>query len=318
MAMIYDEISLEYWKNNKKKIGSSKSFTCKHKGYIYGDDMKCFKIEFVYVKDDEEYVYSGKHDGPKWAYFEMVEAACNQLPNTLNQFLNNAAEKFRIYTAEQVASFTSQKRNSTRIKDDSCMIDVNGTPYYVANNLKVCEYFNSASINVDSSELRNWFIRIYFNDDDIVKTMEDTDETEILDIEKSSFELRVHQVPKSSKEKTIQNNRTTITNVDFSKVNAEKKRVGDVGEAMVLNYEKKRLMDAGKSELAEKVEHVSVTQGDGLGYDIKSYQEDGTPLYIEVKTTKQNIKADFYLSKREKNVANLMYEYSGSVVKTKI
>ena len=45
----------------------------------------------------------------------------------------------------------------------------------------------------------------------------------------------------------------------------------------------------GRPDLAEKVIHVSQIEGDGAGYDIKSFHEDGTVKYIEVKTTRGGI-----------------------------
>ena len=46
--MLFDEISLRYWNENKKKVGSSKSYSCSHNGYVYGDDMQCTKIDYVF------------------------------------------------------------------------------------------------------------------------------------------------------------------------------------------------------------------------------------------------------------------------------
>ena len=77
------------------------------------------------------------------------------------------------------------------------------------------------------------------------------------------------------------------------------KQLGDLGEELVLRYEKKKLIDIGKTDLANAVEHVSKTQGDGTGYDIKSFNSDGKDIYIEVKTTKLGIDTEFYMSPNE-------------------
>ena len=116
MPRIFDEISLQFWDTNKKQVGSSKSYTCYHEGYIYGDEMSFENIEYVYRKDGQEEHYTGVKNGPKWAYFAFVQAACSKSEITLQNFLTNAAEKFRIYTEAQVQSFSIQKKNSTRIK----------------------------------------------------------------------------------------------------------------------------------------------------------------------------------------------------------
>ena len=51
--------------------------------------------------------------------------------------------------------------------------------------------------------------------------------------------------------------------------------------------------------LANRIEHVSRTRGDGLGYDILSYESDGRERLIEVKTTSFGAMTPFYASRRE-------------------
>jgi hypothetical protein len=75
--------------------------------------------------------------------------------------------------------------------------------------------------------------------------------------------------------------------------------VGRMGESIALEYERWRLIKAGKGGLADRVEWVSETKGDGLGYDILSHNDDGTDRYIEVKTTKLTKEAPFYFSSLE-------------------
>lgn len=57
-----DEISLEYWKINCEKVGSSKSFCCRHNGLTYGDNMKMIadEILFVYKDHGTEYECRGE------------------------------------------------------------------------------------------------------------------------------------------------------------------------------------------------------------------------------------------------------------------
>ena len=42
-----------------------------------------------------------------------MEKACSLSSKTFSNFINNQAEKFRIYTEQQVATFTSQKSRIT-------------------------------------------------------------------------------------------------------------------------------------------------------------------------------------------------------------
>jgi hypothetical protein len=60
--------------------------------------------------------------------------------------------------------------------------------------------------------------------------------------------------------------------------------IGDRGEYFAYRYEKQRLRKAGKGTLAEKVDWIS-RRAVGKGYDIKSYESDGSPRLIEVKST---------------------------------
>src|SRR5690606_19592288 len=63
--------------------------------------------------------------------------------------------------------------------------------------------------------------------------------------------------------------------------------------------EKWRLINIGKESLADKIEWVAKTQGDGLGYDILSKNANGTDRFIEVKTTKLGKDAPIFFSKTE-------------------
>ena len=55
----------------------------------------------------------------------------------------------------------------------------------------------------------------------------------------------------------------------------------------------------GRADLAEQVRHVSVLEGDGAGYDILSFDQQGQPNYIEVKTTTGARESDFFVSAAE-------------------
>jgi hypothetical protein len=74
--------------------------------------------------------------------------------------------------------------------------------------------------------------------------------------------------------------------VDFLERETRNRSLGQAGEELVLRYEHERLWRAGHKALADRIEHVSKTQGDGLGYDVLSYEERGEPRLIEVKTTR--------------------------------
>ena len=75
--------------------------------------------------------------------------------------------------------------------------------------------------------------------------------------------------------------------------------VGKSGEEIALEFERWRLITAGKESLADKVEWVSQTQGDGLGFDIRSWSENGKDRFIEVKSTKLTKEAPIFFTNSE-------------------
>ena len=86
---------------------------------------------------------------------------------------------------------------------------------------------------------------------------------------------------------------------DYLEREAANQSLGSAGEEFVLRFEHWRLVASGYEELAERVEHVSKTQGDGLGFDILSFNLDGSERFIEVKTTTFGRETPFFLSDRE-------------------
>ena len=76
----------------------------------------------------------------------------------------------------------------------------------------------------------------------------------------------------------------------------ENKRIGDLGELLVLQYEQEKLKSLG---ISKQPEHKSKSEGDGLGYDILSYNENGKEIFIEVKTTVRNYDTPFFITRNE-------------------
>lgn len=86
---------------------------------------------------------------------------------------------------------------------------------------------------------------------------------------------------------------------DYAAREASNRKLGEAGELLVLGYERQRLIMAGCHHLADRVEHVAKTKGDGLGYDIHSYEPNGRDRLIEVKTTAFAKETPFYASHNE-------------------
>lgn len=102
------------------------------------------------------------------------------------------------------------------------------------------------------------------------------------------------------KEKT---RRFTARKVDWEKVRDRNNEIGDQGEEFVLEYEIDRLVQTlsmKRAKATQNVQHLSRLQGDGLGYDISSINDDGSPRYIEVKTTSGDFSQPFFMSENER------------------
>lgn len=85
---------------------------------------------------------------------------------------------------------------------------------------------------------------------------------------------------------------------------ARNRRLGRAGELLVLRAEKDRLVAAGRDDLSAKVAHVAAIEGDGAGYDIKSFTIDGEVRHLEVKTTRSGPASAFYISPNEVAFSN--------------
>ena len=90
-----------------------------------------------------------------------------------------------------------------------------------------------------------------------------------------------------------------LPNVNYLEREFRNRSLGAAGEQFVVNYERARLAHAGQERLVDDVEWVSRTRGDGLGYDVLSFEESGQERYIEVKTTRYGKQTPFFISPNE-------------------
>ncbi|UYO56248.1 DUF3883 domain-containing protein [Rhodopseudomonas palustris] len=79
--------------------------------------------------------------------------------------------------------------------------------------------------------------------------------------------------------------------------------LGKAGEELVVYTERRRLQAFGRHDLAKDVRWVSDLDGDGAGYDIRSFEPDGQLRLLEVKTTCGNERTPFWITRRECEVA---------------
>jgi hypothetical protein len=88
--------------------------------------------------------------------------------------------------------------------------------------------------------------------------------------------------------------------IDFAGRDARNRQLGELGEQFVVELEKQRLNEHGRDDLANRIEWISQTRGDGIGFDILSFDEkDDSERFIEVKTTGLGKFFPFYVSSTE-------------------
>lgn len=86
---------------------------------------------------------------------------------------------------------------------------------------------------------------------------------------------------------------------DYIEQEARNRSLGLAGEEFVVQFEHWRLIEQKQQRLADRVEHVARTKGDGLGYDVLSFDASGKERFIEVKTTSFGKDTPFFVSQRE-------------------
>tara|TARA_Y100000590_G_C15688273_1_gene1002451 strand:+ start:571 stop:2037 length:1467 start_codon:yes stop_codon:yes gene_type:complete len=178
---------------------------------------------------------------------------------------------------KEIHLFEEVEKNSGYMKyiDQLVLVDIN--------------YYRNKDDNGDEREAFQFVL---------LSTTKETLELNKNEIERGSLILKPDKPPTSSIIKTKRKFKGRKP-INYVKKTIKDKKVGYIGEVLVLNYEKEKLSKVSRKDLANKVEHTSQTVGDGTGYDIKSYDEKGNVMYIEVKTTQEGLKSDFFMSPKE-------------------
>jgi len=95
-----------------------------------------------------------------------------------------------------------------------------------------------------------------------------------------------------------------VRKFDPAERDARNRSLGKEGELLVFEHERQRLESSERPDLARKVEWTSQERGDGAGFDIASFEIDGRPRLIEVKTTNGSATTPFYLSENERSFSD--------------
>lgn len=120
--------------------------------------------------------------------------------------------------------------------------------------------------------------------------------------------LAIQVAPPVSEERGSRINEELATNRvsvrrNYLEIEARNRSLGRAGEELVMQFEHQRLWAAGRRKLADRIDHVALSQGDGLGYDILSFETDGRERLIEVKTTRFGPLTPFFASRNEVSVS---------------
>jgi hypothetical protein len=97
--------------------------------------------------------------------------------------------------------------------------------------------------------------------------------------------------------------RRLVGKFDPAERDARNRDLGKAGEKFVVEFERDRLRRAGRNDLAEDVRWVADLDGDGYGYDVRSFESDGQERLLEIKTTCGHERTAFWLTRREIDVA---------------
>ena len=129
------------------------------------------------------------------------------------------------------------------------------------------------------------------------------------DFDPTAFTYEGTRLPTKSKAKpasTAEVKGTSSRKRDYLQEAANNQSLGLAGELLVFEREKQRVRVEHGEEYVSRVKHVSVTEGDGAGYDIRSVRDTGSgviPYYLEVKTTSGGANTAFFISENEVNFA---------------
>lgn len=138
---------------------------------------------------------------------------------------------------------------------------------------------------------------------DYAEVFEELDEVE--DVLDSRVHLELVEPPERKDRPSVVTHASNkkAKNRNFDKEAKEHKLTGDLGERLVLEYEREKLRNADIPDVDEKVFLTSSKKevyGNAYPCDIISYNlETGEELFIEVKTTKGSAEAPFFISAEE-------------------
>ena len=166
---------------------------------------------------------------------------------------------------------------------------------------------NADELDKYSKELEEWG-EVEFEeefDTKLSKNTEDVEENE--NLYREIVEVSFEDIKVKEKSKNTVKTQTSRGKADYNKINLSKEKIGKDSEKLVYDWEKERLKKEQREDLAKNVFWESEENGDGAGYDIKSFEKrngEYVEIYIEVKGTNKSINQAFDISINEIEASN--------------
>ena len=99
-----------------------------------------------------------------------------------------------------------------------------------------------------------------------------------------------------------------VARFSYAERDAANRKLGELGERFIFEVEKRRLICVGRDDLAKEVCWISRDVGDGVGYDIRSFDPSGAERFVEVKTTNLHRRFPFIVTRNEVRVSEQAHE----------
>jgi hypothetical protein len=120
--------------------------------------------------------------------------------------------------------------------------------------------------------------------------------------------LAIQVEPPTRAERSVRTNEQPVGNRipsrrNYLELETRNSSLGRAGEELAVRFERERLRRIGEPKLAANVQAVALTLGDHLGYDVLSFERDGSERLIEVKTTRFGAWTPFFASRNEVKIS---------------
>ena len=294
-------------------------------GNIHGSNAKKFGLYFGVLGDDLERKYRiGKR-----RFGTEHNQALQEILQSIRELIENKTDT-KLIKRNPISPMYKGKILSVYYPNEFLNIFSASHLNYFINNLTLD---NNSKSEIDKQALlltyknndsimKNWSIYefskfLYFSfgnpkdeikEKDLPKELRDFKLKDFPPIESLKFDfvsLETEEIEPSNSKQTKGKNKKP----DYLGRSKKFKRIGDRGEQIVLRAERQFLEKNGKLDLAKKVDHIA-ERDDRAGFDILSYELDGSEKPIEVKATLRKVgRSRIFLSANELKISEEKENY---------